>query len=671
LPLNFKVREFSEFACYLRIAVELSSFYKNINIEEKDIYATEARAMLREIKKLITNAILAPSLSYLFWRFRLKIDRNKLSLRQLKILEQILADVNFPKDLKRLSLEELQLLCSDVRETIIEVLSKNPGHFSSSLGTVELAVGIHHVFNTPDDKLIWDVGHQAYAHKILTGRQAKFNSIRQKGGLSGFPKMSESAFDSFGTGHSSTSLSAILGMATAAKLDNKLSQHIAVIGDGALTGGMAFEALNNAASSGANVLIIINDNNMSIDDNVGALQEHLNTLSTKETSLFDNLNIPYYGVINGNNINEVVAALEEQKEIFGVRVLHCKTTKGYGYFPAEVGNATTWHAPGKFDVESGEREGTSSDYPKKYQSILGETLIDLAKENKDIVAVTPAMLSGSSLKEMKALFPKRVFDVGIAEQHAVTFSAGLAANGKTPYCVIYSSFLQRGYDQLIHDVALQNLPVIFCIDRAGLVGSDGATHHGAFDIAFLRCIPNLTLLSPINEQELSNMLYTAQSWESGPIAIRYPRGKGVTLSAIEKPHKIEIGKGNVLNKGKNIAVLSIGAIGNEVTKALNMLEEETIHVSHYDMQSIKPLDKELLRAVFNEYSSIITIEDGVISGGFGSAILEFRNQHGLTSSIKILGLPDSFIEHGTQKELYQELGLDSLGIYKTIKVELS
>ncbi len=592
-------------------------------------------------------------------------------MRQLKILEQILADVNFPKDLKRLSLEELHLLCSNVRETIIEVLSKNSGHFSSSLGTVELAVGIHHIFSTPDDKLIWDVGHQAYAHKILTGRQARFNSIRQKGGLSGFPKMSESEFDSFGTGHSSTSLSAILGMATAAKLDNKASQHIAVIGDGALTGGMAFEALNNAASSGANVLIIINDNNMSIDDNVGALQEHLNAVSTKETTLFENLNIPYYGVINGNNVNEVIVALEEQKEIFGVRILHCKTTKGYGYFPAEIGDSTTWHAPGKFDVTSGEREGSSSIYPKKYQTIFGETLVDLAKENKDIVAVTPAMLSGSSLKDMKELYPERVFDVGIAEQHAVTFSAGLAANGKTPYCVIYSSFLQRGYDQLIHDVALQNLPVIFCVDRAGLVGSDGATHQGAFDIAFLRCIPNLTILSPINEQELANMLYTAQSWKSGPVAIRYPRGKGVMHSAIEKPHQIKFGKGNLLNKGKNIAVLSIGAIGNEVTKALSMLAEEAIHVSHYDMQSIKPLDKELLTSIFNEYSSIITIEDGVISGGFGSAILEFKNQYKLTSSIKILGLPDHFIEHGTQKELYQELGLNSLGIIKVIKKIIS
>jgi 1-deoxy-D-xylulose-5-phosphate synthase len=588
----------------------------------------------------------------------------------LKIFEQILAGVNFPKDLKHLSVEELHLLCNDVRETIIEVLSKNPGHFSASLGAVELAIGIHHVFSTPEDKLIWDVGHQAYAHKILTGRQAKFNSIRQKGGLSGFPKRSESEFDSFGTGHSSTSLSAILGMAIAAKLDNKLSQHIAVIGDGALTGGMAFEALNNAASSGANVLIIINDNNMSIDDNVGALQEHLNAISTKESNLFENLNIPYYGVVNGNNINEVVVALEQQKEIFGVRVLHCKTTKGYGYFPAEIGNATTWHAPGKFDAASGERESPSAIYPKKYQTIFGETLVDLAKENKDIVAVTPAMLSGSSLKEMKDLYPERVFDVGIAEQHAVTFSAGLAANGKTPYCVIYSSFLQRGYDQLIHDVALQNLPVIFCIDRAGLVGSDGATHHGAFDIAFLRCIPNLTLLSPINEQELANMLYTAQSWKSGPIAIRYPRGKGVVLSALEKPCKIKIGKGRSLRKGKDIAILSIGAIGNEVTKALNMLEKETIHISHYDMRTIKPLDKELLKAVFNEHSSIITIEDGVISGGFGSAILEFKNQHDLTSSIKILGLPDSFIEHGTQKELHQELGLDSAGIIKTIKAEL-
>ena len=591
-------------------------------------------------------------------------------MQQLKILEQILADINFPKDLKRLSLEELDLLCHDVRETIIQVLSENPGHFSSSLGAVELAVGIHYVFSTPEDKLIWDVGHQAYAHKILTGRQARFNSIRQKGGLSGFPKMSESEFDSFGTGHSSTSLSAILGMATAAKLDNKISQHIAVIGDGALTGGMAFEALNNAAASGANVLIIINDNNMSIDENVGALQDHLNTVSTNEITLFENLNIPFYGIVNGNDIHEVIAALEEQKEIFGVRVLHCKTIKGYGYFPAEIGNATTWHAPGKFDAESGKREGSSSAYPKKYQTIFGETLVELAKENNNVVAITPAMLSGSSLKAMKKIYPERVFDVGIAEQHAVTFSAGLAANGKTPYCVIYSSFLQRGYDQLIHDVALQNLPVIFCIDRAGLVGSDGATHHGAFDIAFLRCIPNLTILSPINEQELANMLYTAQSWKSGPIAIRYPRGKGVILSAIQKPYKLEIGKANVLTTGGNIAVLSIGAIGNEVSKALSMLAEEAIYVSHYDMRSVKPLDKELLTTIFNDYSSIITIEDGVISGGFGSAILEFKNQYELTSSIEILGLPDHFIEHGTQKELYQELGLDSSGIYKTIKVEL-
>ena len=591
-------------------------------------------------------------------------------MQQLKILEQILADINFPKDLKRLSLEELNLLCNDVRETIIQVLSENPGHFSSSLGSVELAVGIHYVFSTPEDKLIWDVGHQAYAHKILTGRQARFNSIRQKGGLSGFPKMSESEFDSFGTGHSSTSLSAILGMATAAKLDNKISQHIAVIGDGALTGGMAFEALNNAAASGANVLIIINDNNMSIDENVGALQDHLNTVSTNEITLFENLNIPFYGIVNGNDIHEVIAALEEQKEIFGVRVLHCKTIKGYGYFPAEIGNATTWHAPGKFDAESGKREGSSSAYPKKYQTIFGETLVELAKENNNVVAITPAMLSGSSLKAMKKIYPERVFDVGIAEQHAVTFSAGLAANGKTPYCVIYSSFLQRGYDQLIHDVALQNLPVIFCIDRAGLVGSDGATHHGAFDIAFLRCIPNLTILSPINEQELANMLYTAQSWKSGPIAIRYPRGKGVILSAIQKPYKLEIGKANVLTTGGNIAVLSIGAIGNEVSKALSMLAEEAIYVSHYDMRSVKPLDKELLTTIFNDYSSIITIEDGVISGGFGSAILEFKNQYELTSSIEILGLPDHFIEHGTQKELYQELGLDSSGIYKTIKVEL-
>lgn len=588
-------------------------------------------------------------------------------MQQLKILEKILADVNFPKDLKHLSTEELHLLCNDVRETIIEVLSKNPGHFSSSLGTVELAVGIHHVFNTPVDKLIWDVGHQAYAHKILTGRKSRFNSIRQKQGISGFPKMSESEYDSFGTGHSSTSLSAILGMATASKLNNKQTQHIAVIGDGALTGGMAFEALNNASTSGANVLIIINDNNMSIDDNVGALQEHLNTISLAESNWFENLNIPYYRTVNGNNINEVIAALEQQKTLFGVRILHCKTTKGYGYLPAESGDSTTWHAPGKFDALSGDRESITPGYPKKYQTILGETLIDLAKDNKDIVAVTPAMLSGSSLTKMKEIFPERVFDVGIAEQHAVTFSAGLAASGKTPYCVIYSSFLQRGYDQLIHDVALQNLPVIFCIDRAGLVGSDGATHHGAFDIAFLRCIPNLTILSPINEQELANMLYTAQSWKSGPIAIRYPRGKGVMQKPTESPTRIEVGKGKVLRKGKDLAVLSIGAIGNEVIKALDLLEDEEIYVSHYDMQSIKPLNQQHLTSIFNQYSTIITIEDGVVTGGFGSALLEFKSLYDLTSSIKLMGLPDSFIEHGTQQELHKELGLDSTGIIQTIK----
>jgi len=588
----------------------------------------------------------------------------------LKTLEQILATVNTPEDFKHLSSEELHLLCDDIRETIIDVTSQTPGHFSSSVGAVELAVGIHYVFDTPRDKLIWDVGHQAYAHKILTGRKNKFNSIRQKDGLSGFPKISESEYDSFGTGHSSTSLSAILGMAVASKLDGKTKQHIAVIGDGALTGGMAFEALNNAAASGANVLIIINDNNMSIDDNVGALQEHLNSSSIKGTSIFESLNIPYFGPIDGNNLDEVTQALERQKSLFGVRVLHCKTKKGFGYFPAEMGDSTTWHAPGKFNPLTGERELSSLEFPKKYQSILGETLINLAKENKNIVAVTPAMLSGSSLKEMKQLFPDRVFDVGIAEQHAVTFSAGLAASGKTPYCVIYSSFLQRGYDQLIHDVALQNLPVVFCIDRAGLVGSDGATHHGAFDIAFLRCIPNLTILSPINEQEFANMLSTVQHWKSGPIAIRYPRGKGVLMYPISEYKTVKIGQGKLIRKGKDIAILSIGAIGNEVIKALDILKQENIALSHYDLQAIKPLDEGLMKTVFNNYSAIITIEDGVITGGFGAAILAFKNQHSFDSKIKILGLPDAFIEHGTQEELHRELGLDSQGIIRTVKTLL-
>ncbi len=584
----------------------------------------------------------------------------------METLNQIISGIKSTSELRHLETEELQLVCSEVRERIIDVISKNPGHFSASLGAVELAVGIHSVFNTPEDKLVWDVGHQAYAHKILTGRNKEFENIRKYKGLSGFPKRSESIYDSFGVGHSSTSIGAILGMATAAKLNGDFKQqHIAVIGDGALTGGMAFEALNNAASLGVNALIIVNDNQMSIDPNVGALQEHLNTIEQYDQNFFEALGIDYYGKIDGNNLYELLPALKEQQQLSGVRVLHVKTVKGQGYFAAEQGNPTTWHAPGKFNPISGEQITEEEKYPKKYQHILGETLVKLARENKDIVAITPAMTSGSSLNDFQNEFPDRFFDVGIAEQHAVTFAAGLAANGKLPFCVIYSSFLQRGYDQLIHDVALQNLPVIFCIDRAGLVGADGSTHHGAFDISFLNGIPNLTIMSPLNEQEFANMLYSAQLNPTGPVVIRYPRGKGSLIQSVGSFENIETGKGRQLTSGKGLAILSFGPIGNQISNVLEVNKE--VNCAHFDMRFVKPLDIDLLHDIFRNYAHIITIEDGVIQGGFGSSVLQFKNDHNYASSIKMLGIPDQFIEHGSREELYQSIGLDQNSLIKLIQ----
>ncbi len=572
----------------------------------------------------------------------------------------ILASVNKPKDLKSLSTANAIQLCDEIRAQIIQQLSETPGHFSASLGVVELTVAIHSVFDTPNDKLVWDVGHQTYAHKILTGRKDQFFSLRKYKGLSGFPKRSESNYDDFGTGHSSTSISAILGMAVASKLDGSQNrQHIAVIGDGALTAGLAFEALNNAVSTKANVLIIINDNQQSIDENVGALNQHFKTI--KQENFFTQLGLDYYGIIDGNNYEVIYNALFQQKELTGVRVLHCKTQKGKGYFAAEQGDAAVWHAPGKFNSVTGERQVSAVSFPKKYQDVFGETLLALGKQNEHIVAITPAMTSGSSLHLFKNTFPERFFDVGIAEQHAVTFAAGLAANGKIPFCVIYSTFLQRAYDQVIHDVAIQNLSVIFCIDRAGLVGEDGTTHHGVFDVAFLRVIPNLVIISPRNEQELINAMYWSVTNVSQPIAIRYPRGRGV-LEKLSVPKQLTLGKGEQLVKGKDIAIISVGKMAATVSKAISKVNAHNCYPSHYDLRFIKPLDTSLLNSVSKTYNRLIVVEDGVKSGGAGSAILDYLNEINASIIVQLIGIGDNFVEHGTINELYGEceIGIDNV-----------
>jgi 1-deoxy-D-xylulose-5-phosphate synthase len=619
---------------------------------------------------------------------------------------KLLNKINAPDDLKKLSREQLHQVCDELRQYIIDVVSVYGGHFGASLGVVELSVALHYVFNTPDDQLVWDVGHQAYGHKILTGRRDNFPTNRKYNGLSGFPKRSESEYDTFGVGHSSTSISAALGMAMASHYKGeKDRQHIAIIGDGAMTAGLAFEAMNHAGIEKSNVLIILNDNCMSIDPNVGALKEYLTDITTSHTyndlrdnvwkalgklpvgkkfsrgmaskleaslkgmvsqssNLFEALQLRYFGPIDGHNITKLVDTLKDLKDIPGPKLLHIKTVKGKGYDLAEK-DQTKWHAPGLFDKVTGEIQKKKFDIPQppKYQDVFGHTIIELAEKNKKILGITPAMPSGSSLKFMMDKMPDRAFDVGICEQHAVTLSAGMATQGMKVFCNIYSSFMQRAYDMVIHDVAIQKLPVIFCLDRAGLVGEDGPTHHGCYDIAYMRCIPNMIVSAPMNETELRNLMYTAQlDSTKNPFVIRYPRGEGVMPQWRTEMKEIKIGTGRKIKDGKDIAILSFGHPGNFAAAAIRDVKAEGIDPAHYDMRFVKPLDEEMLHEVFNKYSKVITIEDGTIMGGFGSAVLEFMNEHGYKAEVKIMGIPDKLVEHGTPKQLYDEIGIDANGI---------
>lgn len=624
-----------------------------------------------------------------------------------------LSDIHTPDDLRRLPLDQLPEVANQLRDYIITTLSTHPGHLASSLGTVELTVALHYVFNTPDDKLIWDVGHQAYAHKILTGRGDKFPTIRTYGGLSGFPKRSESEYDAFGTGHSSTSISAALGMATASRLQGNLTRnHIAVIGDGAMTGGEAFEALNNVGESQANVLIILNDNGISIDKAVGGLDSYLTritssprynklkaqvwqrldgstggrrhdhslgffqrltstakTVALGSSNLFESLGIRYFGPINGHDIKHLVDMLRRLRDLEGPKLLHIVTTKGKGLRQAEQ-NPVVYHAPGTYDSHTGDRiVATSEGQPLRYQDVFGHTIIELAESNPAIVGITPAMLSGCSLNMMKERFPERVFDVGIAEQHAVTFAAGLAAQGMIPFCNIYSSFAQRAYDQIIHDVALQNLPVVFCFDRAGIVGEDGPTHHGVFDLAALRPIPGLTISAPMDEHELRNLMYTAQLPGHGPFVIRYPRGKGTRSDWKSAFKEVKIGEGRCIKSGSDVAILSLGHPGNDALAAANEAEKNGISVAVYDMRFLKPLDTALIDQVAAaNYKRIITIEDGVSAGGFGEAVLDYiaTNHPTQASKVKILAIPDHFITHGSVPELKRECHIDRSAILQAI-----
>ncbi|WP_250435458.1 1-deoxy-D-xylulose-5-phosphate synthase [Hanstruepera flava] len=578
----------------------------------------------------------------------------------------LLNTINSPKDLRKLKVKQLLDLTKELRQFIVDIVATKEGHLGASLGTVELTIALHYVFNTPDDILVWDVGHQAYGHKILTGRRDQFITNRQLNGISGFPKRSESIYDTFGVGHSSTSISAALGMAIASQLKGEEKHHIAVIGDASIASGMAFEGLNHAGVTDANLLVILNDNAIGIDPSVGALKQYLTNVKKgkdDQDNIFEALNFSYSGPVNGHDIEALITEFNRLKLLKGPKLLHVVTTKGKGLKLAEE-NQVTYHAPGKFDSTTGELTPKSSIMqPPKYQDVFGHTILELAKKNKKIIGITPAMPTGSSLKYMIEELPNRAFDVGIAEQHAVTFSAGMATQGFIPFCNIYSTFLQRAYDQIIHDVALQNLPVVFCLDRSGLVGEDGSTHHGVFDLAYLRCIPNLIIFAPRNEVELRNILYTAQLQKAkNPIAIRYPRGSGVTLNWNQEFQEIEIGKGFELHKGKSIAVLSIGTISKNVSEAIQNMPS----VGHYDLRFVKPLDKKLLHKVFSNYSKIITIEDGSIVGGFGSAILEFANKNNYKNEIYVLGIPDEFIEHGTIQELQTSIGLDSKSLSKFI-----
>jgi len=625
---------------------------------------------------------------------------------------KLLAQINSPKDLKKLDQVQLVQVCEELRQFIVDNVSVYGGHFGASLGVVELTVALHYVFNTPHDQLVWDVGHQAYGHKILTGRKEAFHSNRVYNGISGFPKRKESEYDAFGVGHSSTSVSAALGMAVASKYQGlNEKQHIAVIGDGALTGGMAFEGLNHAGVSDTNLLIILNDNCMSIDPNVGALKDYLTDITTSRTynrlkddvwkllgklstfgknaqeivskvengikstllsqsNLFESLNLRYFGPVDGHDVDHLVAIMNDLKAIKGPKILHCVTVKGKGYGPAEKGNATTWHAPGTFDKISGEifKKVYTTPQAPKYQDVFGHTLVELARQNEKIVGITPAMPSGSSMNIMMKEMPERAFDVGIAEQHAVTFSAGLATQGLIPFCNIYSSFMQRAYDQVIHDVCIQNLPVNFCLDRAGFAGADGPTHHGAYDVAYFRCIPNMIVAAPMNEQELRNLMFTAQLPRTEQaFSIRYPRGQGVMPNWRTPFEEIEIGKGRMIHDGEDIAILSFGHIGNYVVEACEVLAKKGIHPAHFDLRFAKPLDAELLHDVFTRFSKVITIEDGCIQGGVGSAVLEFMADNQYTAQVKRLGIPDAIVEHGEQLELHKECGMDAEGIVAAVQ----
>ena len=580
----------------------------------------------------------------------------------LKFLDK----VNSVNDLRKLPEVDLHELAKDLREFIIDVVSKKEGHLGSSLGTIELTIALHYVFNTPNDKLVWDVGHQAYGHKILTGRKNSFHTNREFGGISGFPEINESEFDSFGVGHSSTSISAALGMSLASSVKKEFDrQHIAVIGDASIASGMAFEGLNHAGNTDSNLIVILNDNSIGIDPSVGALKNYLSSVrldSDKTDNIFESLNFEYFGPVDGHNISGLIEMFNKVKIKKGPKLIHVITKKGKGLKLAEE-DQIKYHAPGKFNNKTGVIiKNENGKIPPKFQDVFGLTILDLAKKNKKIIAITPAMPTGSSLKYMIKEIPERAFDVGIAEQHAVTLAAGLASQGLIPFCVIYSTFLQRAYDQIIHDVAIQKLPVVFCVDRAGLVGNDGATHHGVFDIAYLRCIPNMMIFAPRNELELRNILYTAQLKIEGPIAIRYPRGRGLILDWEKDYSKINIGEGELIHNGELLTILCIGTIINNV---IDVAKE--LNLSLYDMRFVKPMDLNILHKVCQSGDKIITIEDGVITGGFGSAILEFMADNNYTNNIKLLGIPDKFIKHGTTNKLKESIGLDSMGLRKEIE----
>jgi 1-deoxy-D-xylulose-5-phosphate synthase len=579
----------------------------------------------------------------------------------------LLHNINDPSDLKKLAPDQLPQLCSEIREFFIDKILKNGGHFSANLGVVELTVALHYLFDFKTDRLIWDVGHQAYIHKLLTGRKKEFNHIRKLGGLAGFPKMSESEYDHFGTGHSSTSISAILGMAEAAKLDNKSHKHIAVIGDGSLTGGMAFEALNNLGTSNANVLVIINDNQIGIDPNSGAINHHLNTIN-ENINFFKTLGLEYEGPIDGHDLNELITSLEKNMAVSSPKIIHIRTVKGKGYLPAEKAQ-TDWHSVSYVKIDPSKSK-TDNPTPSKFQDVFGHTLLELAEKDPRIIGITPAMPSGSSMKILMDAMPHRVFDVGIAEQHAVTFSAGLALAGKRPFCSIYSSFAQRAYDQIIHDVALQNIPVVFCIDRAGLVGADGPTHHGSFDIAYLNAIPNLTIISPMDEHELRNAMYWAVDYTDGPIVIRYPRGLGSKTKYKNEIQPLKIGTSRILQKGDKIGIISIGEIGVEVQKAIDKSGiQKQIH--HIDARFIKPIDKNEVLNMLQTFDHIITVEESCLIGGFGQQIKTIAQDQNYMGRITSLGLPDQFIEQGTREELRAKYNLDKDGICQLIQALIS